>query len=258
MMLIYKELRIKIKESFSSPINIKDIYKYSLMIHLENDKLSQERLVKMRKKYIKYNLPLNLFPALHWKKDEDILNQYPINRNKPNLWEDEWGFAGSFYKALSHAYKNNYPYLLFLENDSIPIYEDPATFYRVSNYALKNLPDDGTNVYFLGFSEYCGVNIKKNKRGWVKRYDLPSKYTSGGHSILFSKKSISKIMNYLRDKKIDKPIENWVKYLEKMRILSIWYWEGDLSKNKMFCGLFRQLDTGCKRRMIVLERKSKN
>tara|TARA_B100001093_G_C26761639_1_gene985990 strand:+ start:487 stop:1314 length:828 start_codon:yes stop_codon:yes gene_type:complete len=254
LLFVYKDLRIKIKESFISPINIKDIYQYSLIINLENDKLSHERLIKMRKKYIKYNLPLNLFPGLNWKKDKDILNQYPIIRNKPNLWESEWGFAGSFYKALSYAYKNNYPYLLFLENDSIPIYEDPATFYRVFNYALKNLPDNGTNIYFLGYNEYCGVNNKKNKRGWVKRYDMPSKYIGGSHSILFSKDSIIKIFNYLKYKKIDKPIDNWFKYLERMKILSIWYWEGDLSKNKMFCGLFRQLDTGCKRKMEVLRR----
>ena len=68
LLFVYKDLRIKIKESFISPINIKDIYKYSLIIHLENDKLSQERLIKIRKKYIKYNLPLNLFPGLIGKK----------------------------------------------------------------------------------------------------------------------------------------------------------------------------------------------
>ena len=57
----------------------KDIFKYSLMVHLENDKSSQKRIKEVKEIYNEYNLPMHLMKATHWKHDEEELKAYPLD-----------------------------------------------------------------------------------------------------------------------------------------------------------------------------------
>jgi hypothetical protein len=84
----------------------------------------------------------------------------------------------------------------------------------------------------------------------VKKKDINIK-AWGAHAVLFSKHSISELMNHLKYNKIDKAID---KYTHQHK--DAWFWIGDVSKNGMFCGLYEQMDTHCNYRVNTMESKS--
>ena len=190
-------------------IEYNNSFKYSLMVHLDNDEVSEKRMNKLKKIYDKYKLPINIMKATHYKHDKEELKKYPIDENSIDYIRrpGAYGLAGSLYKCLKKAHDENWPYLLFLEDDAIPILP-PNQFFAKFNKAVSNLPNNGNGIYFLGLTIYCR-DINKVKRGWVKKKDINIE-TWGTHSILFSKHSISELMNHLKYNKIDKAIDNYI------------------------------------------------
>ena len=216
------------------------------MVHLENDKISDERLQKVKKIYDDYGLPLNLMKATHWKHDEEELKDYPLDKNSHEFVNrpGAYGLAGSLYKCLRKAYDEKWAYLLFLEDDSIPILTKDE-FYGKFNEVTSSLPDNGKGIYILGTTIYC-QNMDQVKNGWVKKKDI-TVGVAGGHAILFSKQSISNIINNLKYNKINRAIDNYIHNMD-----TTWFWIGDISKNGMFCGLYEQIDTNCNYRINTM------
>jgi len=236
---------------YSNKNNYDNIFKYSLMVNLKNDKISKQRLNKVNKIYNKYNLPINIMPALHYENDIEELNKLPIDKTVYdfNSRPGAYGLAGSFYKCLKKAYDNNWPYLLFLEDDAIPI-KNNKEFYNELSLVLNTLPDNNDGIYILGFTIYCEP-INNKIKGWKKKNELNLQNIAGTHSILFSKKSIHSIINNLKYNKIDRAIDN---YIHKLN--NVWFWVSDISKNGMFCGLYEQMDTNCNSRINIISQKS--
>ena len=79
-----------------------DIFKYSLMVHLDNDKVSEERIQKVKKIYDEYDLPVNLMKATHWNRDITELHTYPLEKTAYEFVKrpGAYGLAGSLYKCL--------------------------------------------------------------------------------------------------------------------------------------------------------------
>ena len=217
---------------------LKHILEHSLMVHLEDDELSKQRLDEVEVIYEKYQLPINKFKALHWKKDQKELNTLPldykkiIKRERPGAY----GLAGSFYKCLMKAYLEDWTYLLFLEDDAIPILE-PEEFNTEFNKVIDTLPDDGEGIYFLSIAVRCKTNPSDEKK-WIRRSEIKI-FLSGTHSVLISKKYIHMLFNYIQKKGIHLPIDNY------LMATNPWIWYGDLSENGMFRGLYKQLNLDC-------------
>ena len=70
---------------------------------------------------------------------------------------------------------------------------------------------------------------------------------SGSHAVLFSKQSISDIINHLKYNKIDKAIDHYIH-----NIKYTWFYIGDVSESKMFTGLYEQIDTYCDYRINTM------
>ena len=214
-----------------------DIFKYSLMVHLQNDPISQKRMNEVKKIYQEYELPINIMPATHWKHDENEISTYPIEKNDIMMNRPgAYGLTGSFYKCLKKAYDNEWPYLIFLEDDAIPILSKDK-FKKRFNDIISTMPDDKNDIYMLGIHVYCKTN-KNEKIEWTKFNNI-NIYTSGTHAIYIGKKSINDILSYLNNNKIDLPIDEWLKKFNP------WIWYGDLSDNGMFRGLYKQLNINC-------------
>ena len=183
----------------------------------------------------------------------------PIKRSKPDMWAGAWGLAGSFYKAINFAYKNNYPFLLFLEDDSIPSLnkEDFYNIYKKIIRKIKQIEDWDSHYYILGFTRYCKLYCG-NTNTFINR--LTQGGNNGMHSVLLTRKSILIIINYLKNNKIDKPIDQWFTQLHRDGILKGYAWDGNISKNEMFCGIYEQLNTNCDGRenIIIQNRNNSN
>ena len=236
-------------------LTLDNLFKYSLMIHLNDDELSQNRINKLDKIYKDYGIKYNLFPALHCKKDEKELNSLPIIKSKSQLWGGAWGLAGSFYKALKYAKDNNFPFLLFLEDDSIPLL-NKKTFFDKYNLIINSIKNDlnKNNIYFLSYTKYC-INSDSypcnDKDIFIERPITKGKYFTGAGSIIFTKKSIKNILNYIEKNKIHMPIDNYINFLHENNIIKTYTWQGNVSKNGMFCGIYEQIDTNCNERISV-------
>ena len=222
------------------PLNekVKEILNHSLMVHLD-DEISEKRLNDVKEIFSNYDLPINLFKATLWKNDREELSKYPLNYiriTENNTRPGAYGLAGSFYKCLMKAYNENWSYLLFLEDDAVPILP-PNQFNQRFNEVINTLPDNGTGIYNLGFAVYCKTD-KNDKNNWIKSQDLKI-YKTGTHSLLFGKTMIKNIQEYINKHGIHKPIDHII------NDFNIWYWYGDLSSNGMFRGLFKQLDMNC-------------
>ena len=222
------------------PLNnkVKEILNYSLMVHLD-DEVSEKRLNDIKEIYKNYDLPINLFKATHWKNDKEELSKYPLNYiriTENNTRPGAYGLAGSFYKCLMKAYNENWPYLLFLEDDAVPILP-PNQFNQRFNEVINTLPDNGSGLYNLGFAVYCKTSSNDNHK-WIKSHDL-NIYKTGTHCLLFGKNMIKIFTEYIKKNGINKPIDHII------NDFNIWYWYGDLSSNGMFRGLFKQLYMNC-------------
>ena len=218
---------------------VKDIINHSLMIHLENDEISTKRLEEVQSIYNQYNLPLNIFSALHWEKNKEELLKLPLdykNITANNKNPGAYGLAGSFYKSLLKAYSDDWPYLLFLEDDAVPNI-GPEDFNKRFNEIIDTLPDNGEGIYNLGIAVYCQTNDNEEKK-WIQRSHL-KKYISGAHCILIHKKYIRLLIQYIQKKNIHLPIDHFIGQFNP------WIWYGDLSENGMFRGLYKQIGVDC-------------
>jgi GR25 family glycosyltransferase involved in LPS biosynthesis len=220
----------------------KDIFQYSLMVHLDNDESSQKRIQQVKQIYDEYNLPMNLMKATHWKHDAEELKMYPLDKDKItglniDYRPGAYGLAGSFYKCLKHARDNDWPHLLFLEDDAVPILPKDK-FYDRLDEVMSTLPDNGEGIYMLGSIVWCQTN-PNDKIEWKQYKDLETP-VHGTHSIYFGKQSIHKMMNYIQQNKIDLAIDNFIN-----KFPDVWYWYGDLSENGMFRGLYKQYGINC-------------
>lgn len=231
-------------------LTLENIFKYSLMIHLEHHKGSMKRLVKLDKIYKKYNLPYNIFPALHWEKDENEISTLPIKRSKPKMWGGAWGLAGSFYKCLKYAKDNNYPFLLYLEDDAFPMM-DKDKFVENYKKIIKEFKKgiNSNNVYFLSFTRYCRIECGGTDK-FIDR--VTNNGINGTHAILFTKRSINNILKYTDKHKLDRPIDNYLTHLHNKGVIKTLVWDGKTSDSGMFCGIYDQLDTYCDKRVSVM------
>ena len=214
----------------------KDYFQYSLMVHLENDKLSEERIQKVKKIYKKYEIPIHLMKATHWKHDLKEIQTYPINENLTYGRTGAYGLAGSFYKCIKKAYDEKWPYLLFFEDDAVPILPKKKFHHRL-NGVLTTLPDNGDGIYFLSLGVWCHTH--RNEPITWKKFNEIQTYVSGAHSVYFGKKSIQTIFRDIQQYTLDQPIDEWLKKYDP------WVWWGDLSENGMFRGLYKQLGMHC-------------
>lgn len=236
--------------NYANSLDVKDIFNHSLVIHLVNHEESKKRLKKIKKIYNYYGIPYNLYPALHWKTNEKELYKLPITRSKPKMWGGTWGLSGSFYKCLKFAYESNYPFLLFLEDDAFPSMKKKYfyfSFKKITEVFRKNI--DTNNVYFLSFTRYCSQHCGETNK-FIN--PLPDKKINGAHSILFTRKSIKNILDYIHKYTIDEPIDNYLNKLHRNKIINIKIWDGKISKSGMFCGMYDQLDTYCHSRKSVI------
>ena len=151
--------------------------------------------------------------------------------NRPGAY----GLSGSFYKCIKKAHDNDWSYLLFFEDDAVPILP-PNKFNNRINEVISNMPNNKEDIYLLGIAVYCNTN-KNDKLRWAKQNSL--NYTSGTHAIYIGQKSIKKLINHLKNNKIDLPIDEWLKKFNP------WIWYGDLDETGMFRGLFKQIDMNC-------------
>jgi len=225
------------KETFN-----KDIFNYSLMVHLENDKFSQKRIQEVRQIYNEYNLPMNLMKATHWKHDEEELKTYPLDKDRitgknVDYRPGAYGLAGSFYKCLKQAYNEDWPHLLFLEDDAVPILPRDQ-FYKRFDEVINTLPDNGEGIYMLGLTVWCKT-YPDDTIEWKQYKDFKSP-VHGAHAVLFGKKSIHRVMNHFKNNVLTLAIDNFINSLP-----DVWYWYGDLSENGMFRGLYKQLGLDC-------------
>tara|TARA_Y100000768_G_scaffold388768_1_gene386987 strand:+ start:2486 stop:3277 length:792 start_codon:yes stop_codon:yes gene_type:complete len=220
----------------------KDTFKYSLMVHLENDKSSQKRIKEVKEIYNEYNLPMHLMKATHWKHDEEELKNYPLDKDKiMDIKRDyrpgAYGLAGSFYKCLKQAYDEDWPHLLFLEDDSIPILPKDQ-FYNRFDEVINSLPDNGQGIYMLGLTVWCNTDPSDTIE-WKQYKDFKTP-VHGTHAIYFGKESIHKMISYFKNNNLTLSIDNFINSFP-----DVWYWYGDLSENGMFRGLYKQLGLNC-------------
>lgn len=215
---------------------------YSLMVHLDNDDPSQKRIKEVKQIYDQYDLPMNLMKATHWIYDEEELKMYPLDKDKITdhngyYRPGAYGLAGSFYKCLKHARDNDWPHLLFLEDDAVPILPKDK-FYGRLDEVMTTLPDNGEGIYMLGLTVHCQTN-PNDTIGWRKFKDIHT-LVYGAHAVYFGKQSIHKMLNYIQENKIDAPIDVFINEFP-----DVWYWYGDLTENGMFRGLYKQYGLNC-------------
>ena len=230
----------------------KNILQRSLMVHLEDDELSQQRMKEVSKIYKQYDLPLNTFKALHWKKDKEELEKLPIDYKKVtanNTRPGAYGLAGSFFKCLLKAVQENWSYLLFLEDDSIPILSKDK-FYPKFSELMNDLPDQGEGIFMLGSIVYCKSDPNDTNHRWLKHSQIKEQLKMevyGAHAVLISQKYIHLLFQFILKNKINDSIDNFINKMNP------WFWWGDLSENGMFRGLYQQYNTNCDNRESIID-----
>ncbi len=231
--------------------HINNILEYSLMINLLNDEVSKDRLKNIQDVYSKLGLSINIEKSLHWKYDEEELKTLPLvkldintNKGKERSRPGAYGLAGSFYKCIKKAKEYDYPYLIFFEDDAIPLIKNNYKFYDEFINTINTIPNSGDGIYLLsvmvpGCGKGYGSQFSKLKEeGWKQSKMLNNTY--GTHAIYFSKKGIENIYNYLQKNKIDRPIDRWLKYNFKC-----WHYTNNKNDDGYFMGLFEQYNTFC-------------
>lgn len=226
------------------------IKKYSLMVYLENNEITDKRMEGVNKKWKEYGVSPNLFTGLNARNPNhiEIIKTLPIKRNNHHFDEriGAYGLAGSFYKMLVKAYESKQPYFLFMEDDAIPILK-PNDFSKDFLKALKNIPEED-GCYSLGVSIFCKYNQPLTKK-W-ERVNTIKTSNWGCTAVLFTRKSLKRILDYIHKHKINEPIDHTVKIVYGD---SLYYWNDNISESGMFIGLFEQYETYCDKRISVID-----
>ena len=246
---------------------IHPILENSYVNTLVNDSVSKKRFDKMKQIHEEYNLPeLKINPALHWKNDfEHIQKNYPtIKRNSRKFIErpGAYGLTASFIQFLENNKNTPHQYTVWYEDDSIPA-DNKELFYEHLIYALDNIPKGYNNVYYLGYTTHCLLKCSNEKKWEPKvktnKHAFGNTTAYGAHAVIFTKSSIKTILNYMKNNSITIPIDDLLYDLHKKNIINTWDWKGNIiTENKMFCGLYKQLDTYCSYRNNVIGDPNKN
>ena len=245
------------KKSFTANINktndIKNmtnyikyfINNYAYMIHLNNHKESQDRIIKTLDKWNYLTIP-KISNALHYKHDKNIIDTMPI-KMLDNIRRGAYGLAGTTYRNLKEMQNKNVEYYLHLEDDCIPIQNlTNNEFIEYFYNSLKTIPDD-SGIYNFSLTVYCNKYFKNKKSShkWIK-YNKIKKYTAGFGVILFTKKAINNILNLIENKVKLYAVDEYIKH----NYDNYWYYDGLINSNGMFYGLFEQLGTSCSNRYL--------
>jgi GR25 family glycosyltransferase involved in LPS biosynthesis len=224
------------------------IRSYSSMVHLNNHKPSEERLRKIRKIWEKYGVFPKLFAGLNSKNanDLDVLAKLPIVKSKFETRIGAYGLAGSFYNVLKTAYESEQPYLLYMEDDAVPSI-NPQMFNQTFMEAIDTLPDP-LGCYTLSVTVYCEYKQPLTRR-WESIKYIKSK-NWGSPALLFTRKSIRKLLEHVEDENIDVPVDHLIKNIYGN---SLYFWNDIISANGMFLGLFAQYGSQCTGRENIME-----
>lgn len=229
------------------------IKNYSLMVYLENHKITDQRLEDVSSYWKKYDIFPNRLAGLSSRNDEHIkiLEKLPIIRENKHFDEriGAYGLAGSFYNALMHGYNSGKPYFLFMEDDAVPILE-PVEFERVFTEAINTLPENN-GCYLMGAMVFCKYNQPFTHQ-W-ERVNTIKTTVWGCHSVLFTRTSLKKILDHIHKYKINEPIDHLVK---KVFGKSLYYWNAHISNSGMCIGLFDQHKTYCGGRTSIIDSMS--
>ena len=226
------------------------IKKYSLMVYLENNEVTDKRMKVVTKNWREYGVFPNLFPGLNAKnpKHVEIIKTLPIKRNNHHFDKriGAYGLAGSFYKMLVKAYNSGQPYLLYLEDDALPILA-PKQMEEEFFKALNSIPEED-GCYLLGATVLCKYKQKLTKR-WERVKSIKTD-NWGTTCLLFTRKSLKRILDYIHKHKINEPIDHTIKIVYGK---SLYYWNDNISESGMFIGLFEQYETYCDKRVSVID-----
>lgn len=256
LIYILYEKEIITFEKITNLINVNNVIKlipkaeyilnHSFKIYIDND-YSKENMIKIDDIYKKYNLSINKINLLQTIKDKEELSKMPliydkiVRYSKDKIAPEEYELAGTFYKCLSHAKDNRWGYLLFLENDSIPILP-PDEFIQKFNEVIESLPDNGDGLFMLSCTVDCKSDNDNDYNKWMKHSDIVKQKNLnvyGSHALLISKRYIFLLMDYITQNKINDSIDI---FIHKM---NPWIWYGDLSENGMFRGLYQRESLNC-------------
>ena len=245
---------------------------------LDND-VSKRRAAAQAKvlKLYKFN-NLRYNPALHWKHDGDkIVKKYPYIIKNCKRFKDRpgaYGLTASFIQFLETNNKKS-GMIGWMEDDVIPAgaetfldkkkdivnqinkqYKIDETtvnrFNSIYKKAMLNLPKSGYDVYFFGHTHYCNEKSLRRKypessKLWI-RIDKDDKYRAGGPGtsfIMFTKNSITKILDWVKNNNVDLPIDMLFLKLIKENVITGWEINYSLTENQMFYGFFEQMGTYC-------------
>ena len=224
------------------------IRSYSSMVHLNNHKPSEERLEQVKKIWEKYGVFPKLFVGLNSKNanDLDVLAKLPIVKSKFETRIGAYGLAGSFYNVLKTAYESEQPYLLYMEDDAIPSI-NPRMFNQTFMEAIDTLPDP-LGCYTLSVTVYCEYKQPLTRRWESIKYIKSRNW--GSPALLFTRKSIRKLLEHVEDENIDVPVDHLIKNIYGN---SLYFWNDIISANGMFLGLFAQYGSQCTGRENIME-----
>jgi len=236
------------------------IKEYSSMIHLFNHEPSEERIKKTQEIWKEYGVIPNLFPGLNAgdTRDMDILKTLPLNKKSIVRFDGSgrlgaYGLAGSWYQCLVDAYNRNLPYVLFMEDDAVPLRQlSPEDFHATFTRLVDSLPNP-TGIYQFTSTIYCKrIEINRNKKletvKW-KKMDVQKNRISGCTAMLYPRASIKKFLDHIRKKKIQKPIDH-LAYIFRHSSYKL---DGLSSGNGMFSGIFEQIDCDCGDRTNIMK-----
>lgn len=230
------------------------IKKYSSTIHLFDHDESERRLAKTQQIWKEYDVIPNLFRGLNAKNkmDREVLETLPLKERsivgaKKRL--GAYGLAGGFYQCIVDAYNRNLPYLLFLEDDSVPLLHlSPEDFHATLMRLVDSIPDND-GVYQLSTTVYCRQkkSVELSDVTWI-----PVKGKSMGcTAMLYTRSSIKILLDYIHKNKIEKPIDHISIDIFPNAFYKL---NGPRSESGMFSGIFEQIETYCKKRNNIMTR----
>tara|TARA_Y100000748_G_scaffold237328_1_gene201360 strand:+ start:15101 stop:16681 length:1581 start_codon:yes stop_codon:yes gene_type:complete len=236
------------------------IKEYSSMIHLFNHEPSEERIKKTQEIWKEYDVIPNLFPGLNAGdiRDMDFLKTLPLSKKSIVRFDGSgrlgaYGLAGSWYQCLVDAYNRKLPFLLFMEDDAVPLRQlSPEDFHATFMKLVDNLPNP-KGIYQFTSTIYCKrreINKKKKLETvkW-KKMDVQKNRISGCTAMLYPRASIKKFLDHIRKKKITKPIDH-LGYIFRHSCYKL---DGLSSENGMFKGIFEQINCDCGDRTNIMK-----
>lgn len=211
-----------------------------------DDKISRARLRKFRVELKDFDLPTaRVNHALHYERDrEAILRKYPYIFEDSHDFKQRpgaYGLAASFIQFIHENLTSEWS--VWYEDDTRPAGKK-TVFEEQLLRALKKLPTGGADVYSFSRTTNCNKPCT-GEQVWKHRSSPGLGDFIGTTTVLFSKDALGAILRYSTRKGVRNSIDKFLNLLSQKKIINMWDWNGNTSKNKMFCGLFTQADTFC-------------